>query len=315
MINSKMPAQHQIHSHRRSGGIAIAINSFRRESQKGYGFATWWFLTRCYLRFAQGRIFQPPEATETDAQRSLTVVVPAVEKDAPVLAHCLRSIREMIRHELVEIWVVAPESATLRNIAIAEDCKFVPEDEILPRPAAELKCRGWVLQQFIKLNAAALVSTPDYLVVDSDTVFLRPQSFFRRGRAVLRYSDQYELLYNRSLELVFGHPRRFPVSFVTHHMLFNVSLVNELLHLIEKRFGYPWWEAILHEVDQGHPISFSEYELYGHLAVSRPKWRKDFALEYWHGLDRSTEDLADLETIRRAVNGRSNSVSFHWHTQ
>lgn len=310
-----MSAQRHIANNRRSGGLAVAIDSYCRECQKGYGYATWWFLTRCYLRFVKGRVLPPPAPTESDALRRLTVVVPAAEKDAPVLTHCLCSIREMIRHELVEIWVVAPESATLRNIAVAEDCKFVPEDEILPRSAAELKCRGWVLQQFIKLNASALVSTPDYLVVDSDTVFLRSQSFFRGGRSVLRYSDQYELLYNRSLELVFGHPRRFPVSFVTHHMLFNVALVKELLHLIEKRFDRPWWEAILHRVDQGHPISFSEYELYGHLVVSRSKWRKDFTLEYWHGLDRSTGDLTDQEAIRQAANGRSNSVSFHWHTQ
>jgi hypothetical protein len=123
------------------------------------------------------------------------------------------------------------------------------------------------------------------------------------------------LLYNRSLELVFGHTRRFPVSFVTHHMLFNVALVKQLLHLIEQRFGQPWWEAILHEVDKGHPISFSEYELYGHFAISRSQWRKDFALEYWHGLDRNFTDLDELRAIQSNALGEVNAVSFHRHTQ
>jgi hypothetical protein len=167
----------------------------------------------------------------------------------------------------------------------------------------------------IKFNAALHVPTHDYLVLDSDTVFLRPQTFFRNGKSVLRYSDQYELLYNRSLELIFGHPRRFPVSFVTHHMLFNAALVKELLQLLEQRFGRPWWDAILQEVDRGHPISFSEYELYGHFVLSQPRWKKRFFLEYWHGLDRSSEELAELDALRRTAAGGLNTVSFHWHTQ
>jgi hypothetical protein len=295
--------------------VNTALASFRRESGKGYGYASAWFMRRFYYRFLKRYFKASRQIGPDDLQQALTVIVPAVEKDAAALAHCLRSIREMIRHNLVGIWVVAPESASIRNLAIAENCKFVAEDEILPRPAAELKCRGWVLQQFIKLNAAKFVATPDYLVMDADTVFLRPQSFFSQGKTVLRYADQYELLYNRSLELVFGHPRRFPVSFVTHYMLFNADLMKTLVQFIEKRFGCPWWEAILKEVDHGHPISFSEYELYGHFVLSQPDWQKRFLLEYWRGLDCHTEDLADLEVIRQKAAGRLNTVSFHWHMQ
>ena len=113
------------------------------------------------------------------------------------------------------------------------------------------------------------------------TQVLRSQSFSRIRPA---RPGSIRIAGNRSLELVFGHPRRFPVSFVTHHMLFNADLVKELLHLIEKRFGRPWWEAILKEVDQGHAISFSEYELYGHFVLSQPYcWEKRVCFEYWHG--------------------------------
>jgi hypothetical protein len=37
------------------------------------------------------------------------------------------------------------------------------------------------------------------------------------GRPVLCYADQYELLYNHSLALIFGYSCRFSVSFATHH--------------------------------------------------------------------------------------------------
>ena len=186
---------------------------------------------------------------------------------------------------------------------------------MLPRPACELKCRGWVLQQFIKFHAAGRLPTEDYLVLDADTVFLRPQIFFRGERTVLRYSDQYELLYNRSLELILGHRRRFPVSFVTHHMLFNAGIVQQILRLIERRFERPWWQAIIEEVDKGHLISFSEFELYGNFALTQAGWRRRLALEYWAGLDRQADELSELSRICSVSSGRFNSVSFHSHTQ
>jgi len=291
------------------------FSSFRRESKNGKAYAAGWFLRRFYYRFIKLHCDALVGFGPNGLNQPVTVVVPAIEKDLHILPHCLRSIREMLQGRLVEVWVVAPESLPLRNVAAVENCKFVPEDHILPRPAAELKCRGWVLQQFIKFNAGKFVTTPDYLVVDADTVFLRPQYFFKGNGTVLRYADQYELLYNRSLELVFGNSRRFPVSFVTHHMMFNAERMGKLLKFIEDRFGMRWWEAILKEMDQGHPISFSEYELYGHFILSQSDWKGRFYLEYWRGLDRDTSDLGLLAEIREEAAGRLNSVSFHRHTQ
>jgi hypothetical protein len=294
--------------------LRIAFRSIRRESEQGLGHALTWFVRRLHLRTIRRRWDGLPRATEEDRSRPLTVVIPAVEKDADVLGPCLHSVRRHLVHPLAGIWVVAPESVRLRAIAEDAQAQFVPEDRILPQPASVLRTRGWVLQQLIKFNACRHVTTPEYLVLDADTVFLRPQCFFRGGRAVLRYSDQYELLYNRSLQLVFQHGRRFPASFVTHHQLFSSARVRALLGFLEQRFDRPWWEAIVREVDQGHLISFSEYELYGHFVVAEPGWRRQVALEYWHGLDRQAEDLPTLAELQQA-GGRLNSVSFHRHTQ
>lgn len=295
--------------------LRSALHTLHREGGQGYFYAAGWFARRFYLRFIRPHLEPSGRTGSPDPERPLTIVIPAVEKDAHVLEHCLRSVREQVKDVVAAVWVVAPESERLRQLAAAAHALFVHEDEILPRPARALKTRGWVLQQLIKFNASQRVTTADYLVLDADTVFLRPQRFIRNGRALLRYSDQYELLYNRSLELIFGHRRRYPVSFVTHHQLFGTRQVRELLALIEQRFGKPWWEAILHEVDKGHPVSFSEYELYGHFIMENPARRKNVVLEYWRGLDRDTSELADLETIRAHAQPGTNSVSFHQHTQ
>ncbi len=295
--------------------LGIALRSVRRERQKGLRYAADWFARRFYLRFIHSRFPFLRAATKADRGRRITVVIPAAEKDAPVLIHCLQTVREMIQHEVAAVWVVGPESPRIREITTSAGYDVIHEDSILPRPAAELNCRGWLLQQLIKFNVALRVPTDDYLVLDADTVFLRPQLFVRGGKTVLRYSDQYELLYNRSLELTFGHNHRFPVSFVTHHMVFNKDIVNELLGQMERRFGRKWWEAILQDVDKGHPISFSEYELYGNYVVSQPGWQKRFVLEHWKGSDRHIEDILRLSEILANPMGKLNSVSFHRHTQ
>lgn len=295
--------------------LAIALQSIRRESANGMGYALGWFLRRFHLRFVHKRWPCLAAPDDADRARPITVVIPAINKDADVLDHCLQSVREHLVHPLAALWIVAPESPRIRALAEKHGATLVPEDTILPRPAKDLGTRGWVLQQLIKLNAAHHVPTAEYLVLDADTVFLKPQCFFRRGREVLRYSDQYELLYNRSLELVFGDRRRFPVSFVTHHMLFNVAAVRALLARMEQRFSRPWWEAILHEVDKGHLISFSEYELYGHQVLRDPALRKRVSLEYWNGWDLDGRDLPSLADLRASAPATLNTFSFHRHTQ
>jgi hypothetical protein len=295
--------------------LRIAVNSFKRECAHGNYHAFTWFLTRFYFRYIRRILPLLPQPTRQDKERPLSVVIPAVKKDADILVHCLQAARRHIQNPIQEIMVVAPDCPVIRSIADEWEAQWMNEDSILPMTASTLKTRGWVLQQLIKFSAALYVSAKDYLVLDADTVFLRPQFFFRNGKTMLRYSDQYELLYNRSLELIFRNCRRFPVSFVTHHMVFNVNLVTELKKFIERQFKTTWWEAILSDVDKGHKISFSEYEIYGHYVLMNPHWGHHFQLEYWAGLD------LDLRYIQR-LNGFSkerwdgfNSVSFHSHTQ
>lgn len=287
-----------------------------RESRaNGLSYAAGWLLSRLHLRFVRPRIASNVCPNSDDLKRPLTIVIPAVEKDAALLVECLRSVKTYLRNPIQAVWIVAPESLLIRSIARDHGYEFVHEDQILPAPAKSLATRGWVIQQLIKFNASAHVPTEDYLVLDADTVFLRPQFFFRGGKTVLRYSDQYELLYNRSLSLVFGHNRRFPVSFVTHHMVFNREAVQALLSHMEKQFDCTWWNVILSQLDNDTLISFSEFELYGHFIINSPGWHARHRLEYWHGIDMPNADPAQLAALTREQQASFNTVSMHRHTQ
>lgn len=294
----------------------VAVQSFRRESSKGWRYGASWFCERFYLRYVRRYPLSVSRCSNDDLSRPLTVVVPAVDKDASVLPLCLRAAREMIRQTVKSVLVVSPESRMIRDIAAREACVFVHEDEMLPGSAPDLKTRGWILQQLIKFNAASMVETEDYLVLDSDTVFLRPQSFFSRGKTILKFSDQYELNYNLSLEMLLGSPRRFPVSFVTHHMIFNRSQVSLLLQSVQQRFGRPWHEALVEELDRRRRVWFSEFEVYGNFLVRQKAFHRDYSLRYWRGLDSRHSELGGFDDRRtKELARRYDSVSFHWHTQ
>jgi hypothetical protein len=212
--------------------------------------------------------------------------------------------------------VVAPESDELRKVCGEAGVRYVLEDTVLPMPARALKTRGWVLQQLIKLNACRHVPSGDYLVLDADTIFLRPQVFFRRGRTVLRYSDDYQLLYGRSLELILGDRPRFPVSFVTHHMVLNTGITESLLNRITERLGAEWWDGLVRVIDANSvsPISFSEFDLYGNYVMGDEELRRMHVLEYWEGLDVPNGEPGEVLGSGAVAGGR-NSVSFHRHTQ
>ncbi len=302
-------------------GILSRVRSLgatlKRESRHGWGYAGAWFFRRFYYRYVRPRVVTVEEAGSGDFERGLTVLVPAAEKDADLLVLCLGSVREHLAGQRHEVWVVAPESELLRAVCAEAGVRYVLEDEVLPVRARELRTRGWVVQQLIKLNAWRHVPTEDYLVLDADTVFLRKQVFFRRGRTVLRYADQYELLYERSLTMILGDRPRFPVSFVTHHMVMSRGIVEALLKQIGERLGAEWWDGLVRVIDANSisPISFSEFDLYGNYVMNDPELRGRHVLEYWHGVDapnRVPEEVLGAGEGRLA--GR-NSVSFHRHTQ
>ena len=287
-----------------------------RESRYGAGYAAAWFFRRFYYRFVRPKVVRPDEPEAADFGRGLTVLVPAAEKDSDLLRLCLAGVREHLSRQNHEVWVVAPESEVLRKVCEEAGVKYVLEDTVLPVPARELRTRGWVVQQLIKMNACRHVPTEDYLVLDADTVFLRPQVFFRRGRTVLRYADQYELLYQRSLTMILGDRPRFPVSFVTHHMVLNKGIMEMLLRRIGERLEAEWWDGLVRVVDADSesPISFSEFDLYGNQVMNEPELRGRHALEYWGGRDAPNEDP---EVVLGAGGGAGafNSISFHRHTQ
>ena len=126
---------------------------------------------------------------------------------------------------------------------------------------------GWFLQQLIKLYSGTII--PDildkYLVIDSDTFFLKPTRFIEDNKCLYNYGDEYQKSY-------FIHMKKLDDNFckvypdksgICHHMIFETKYVKEIINIVEKNHNsQPFFKIFLELVDDVILDGASEYEIY-----------------------------------------------------
>jgi len=128
---------------------------------------------------------------------------------------------------------------------------------------------GWYLQQLLKLYSGSVIPgiLENYLILDSDTHFLRPTKFLTDdGKYIYTTGTEYHIPYFNHMNKL--HPslkKTHPCSGIVHHMIVNNNHINSLMNLVEtNHIGKPFWEIFINMVDStDFPHSgASEYELY-----------------------------------------------------
>ncbi|MGX5653817.1 DUF6492 family protein [Geodermatophilus nigrescens] len=130
--------------------------------------------------------------------------------------------------------------------------------------------RGWIMQQVVKLAAAARSDADVLLLADSDVVFLRPVRpgvYHRAGRAVLYRKDDAvgenlprHLRWHAVARQLLGVPpskqERLP-DYISIPIAWSPQIVRSLLDRIEVIAGRPWQHVVAAQ------LHFSEMILYG----------------------------------------------------
>src|SRR5690606_23976056 len=121
---------------------------------------------------------------EQTAMTRLDVLIPAVPKDLVTLPFVIDAVRKYVRHPIGHIFVVAPADHRIIALCTRKKVKFVDERTAVPFSKHRFRYRaktwelsGWLLQQMIKLNCDKLCTTDHFLVIDADTVLIRPHTF------------------------------------------------------------------------------------------------------------------------------------------
>ena len=245
---------------------------------------------------------------------SIDVVITCLEKDAQTLPYCLKTVKKYINHTINTIYIVSPPSAIIEDITQKYKCKFINESTVLNINKRDIKYHvkgknrsGWLFQQLIKLHVDQISSSRYFFIIDSDTILTKPKTLVSNKKVVLDISDEYHTPYFKAIEMLTGINRAFPVSFVTHMMLFESKKLKTLRLEVENHTQKPFIESILEIIDNNEMSCFSEFELYGSLITHY--YPDHYYLKYW--LNNTQNLTKTLKTEIESINSEYNSISFH----
>jgi beta-galactosidase beta subunit len=202
-------------------------------------------------------------------------VIPCHPKDFPSLKICVNGIRENISC-LNRIFVVSNDDPNIEGVI------HVPEQNYSPYVQKEkiaakfeqynqslLYRTKWIYQQFLKLFSAKVIPelTESYVMVDSDTIFLRDIPFDSEKFYYCK-AEEYHKPYIDPIKRLFGIKETIGFSTISHHMIFNKSKLNEMIVTVEKRFqSESFFECVLEILDYNEASCISEWDLYSNFMI------------------------------------------------
>ena len=240
------------------------------------------------------------------SQTSCDVVLICHEKDFQtaklvldgVLANSLNPIQNIF---FVSTLIEAPNW-------LPKNIKYIYEDDVVGVKAAKillgsLPYKGWVLQQILKLSADQF--SKKFVVLDCDTVLLKPHLFFDSETTVLRLAYEYSPHY-RAFEKSLGISSFGLFSYTCHMMPYKSEVLNLLKGQIENLTGMDWIEYFCKfAIDHGMVVN--EQDLYAKFLIS-----ENFPVIYrpWFNKTVPTHLGVSYETLKESFS-RRNSVSLH----
>lgn len=255
----------------------------------------------------------------------IDVVIPAVEKDLETLELCIESIKkncEGIRDIYVisdkklsdnALWIDEkkyPFSKFDISYAIFKDAQRAKE--YLQTPDNRI---GWVLQQLLKLYAPFVIPniSSNVLLVDADTIFLRPVSFLNANAEPYFNpgTEYFKNYFDHAAQLIPNFKKLYPQhSGISHHMIIQKDVVAHLFNYLEDLHHMEAWRAFCHFIklfpNRNKMISgqaMSEYEIYFNFIFSTTGQAHIRPLKY--------TDIYTLEEIKQRKEQGYDYVSCH----
>lgn len=179
-----------------------------------------------------------PLATDSANLPLIDVVIPCGPGDVEVLPRVVESAPNGATNPIGSIQVVAPPAtiAALKQL-IGTDIDLIDENDLLGTSLVATigarfpTRRNWVLQQAVKVGAVTASKANGVLILDADTVLLRPRTWLTSdGRQVLTPTIEWHQPYYDFLFRLSGSRWESPeYSFVPHHMLMQPGVMTRLL--------------------------------------------------------------------------------------
>jgi hypothetical protein len=259
---------------------------------------------------------QTDQAGDQHSATAIDCLIVAASKDTAVIGYTIEGLRRNLRHPNPRIAIIGQDDPSLEEMASRIGVGFVSERTLLPITKSDIDYQfngrdrsGWLFQQLLKLVGDQIVTTEHYLVIDADTVLVRPQSFLQDQSPVLLHSDEHHAPYFDVAATLLGHTTANTLSHVAHMMLFSVDRVRALRQHLETRHGRAWYDAIVANTRRDTGSGFSEFELYGQWCEMR--YATETVHDYWHGRSLTRDQLRPLGELEQTYGAEHRAVSFH----
>jgi len=240
----------------------------------------------------------------------IDVFIPVSIKDINHLTQVINGINKFVKHPINKIFVVANPEQSIVNICNSLKVSFIDERTVLGYDKTTIKYivngvdrSGWVFQQLLKLGADKVVEMDNFLIIDADTIFVKPKVFFHNRKVILDHSTERHMPYHITYKKIFHKETTSLLSFITHYMMFNKEFLNNMKTKIEIIHKKSWDQTILENVDYNDESGFSEYELYGNYLLNSEKTK--IKREY----------CFNATSFEEANNSFTKTVSFHSYLQ
>jgi hypothetical protein len=271
----------------------------------------------------------------------LAVLTPSFAGDAEIFADLHRSVLEFTSEDTVHHVFVPERDKHLFARFEGPRCRLLTSRELLPARYVRIgkgdsyvnmrtpwpPVRRWVMQQAIKMAAAAQIDADVVVIADSDVVLVRPitadrfkvgdqRLLFRTDDGVHAGMDRHVIWHRVSRELVGLPPQeRLPLpDYVSSFNFWDPATVRAMLARITESTGKDWLDAFTSQ------LHISEFMLYGVYVdevqhASGPKLPGDTSICHndWRRTPMSLEDALafaeqlEPEAVAMMISAKSNT--------
>ena len=247
------------------------------------------------------------------------IVIPLGSNDIPVISIQLEyTIKNVIGYR--HIYIVTNTDLMKNQVLI--DCikkhifnkiKIIPvKEDLYPfnivtvtKYHGKSKRNGWYLQQLLKLYSGYVIPgiLERYLVIDSDTFFLKPISFIDNKVCKYNHGSQYHTPYFLHMKRLHPSLNRMisNMSGICHHMMFETKYITELFNMVEKYHKNKFYNIFLSKVNINELSGASEYEIYFNYMILKHPYNIIIRKLNW-------ANVSTLDNIEEY-----DYVSYHWY--
>jgi len=211
---------------------------------------------------------------------TIDIVIPFHPKDSKILPYCIKGLNNVKNKG--KIYLISVTNPKIDNTIFIDESIFpFNKESIIQYIGEENKSRaGWYLQQLLKIYCFNVIPnlSENYLVVDSETVFLNEVQFIEDNKLLFATGNENHLPYFKHMECILPSlKKQIDKSGVCHHMIFsqyylknmfnnfNNNVLDSFMKCVDKEnsslSGMSEYEIFFNYMQQYHPNNMKIREL------------------------------------------------------